>query len=394
MGLSIASHLLAFVVFRVAWWHVSFFNGFCGVVLFFLVLSAGLSLVAFVTIKPLVFHAVLAFRALSVYVIVYSFGPNVDIGIVLLIGFVFEVSTYLRFPTNCIVNIAVLGAGLVVHSAGVVAFAETLPTFVPDVLVGWAGLGVLTAVGGLMTYHRERLISAERDAMRFGDAVGELTRTQSEFLRIATTSKRDSAVEERNRITREIHDTVGYTLTNVMMMLEAAQDLVPDGFPGLREKLAGARKQTQLGLEGTRRALYLLRSRDQGDPIGLPAIQHMVDTFSRASGVAVDAEYGNMPMCTVPDTDAAIYHLIQESLINALRHGGATAVRVTMWVDAEDYRVTVRDNGGGCDVLEEGIGIRGMRERFGKLGGTLKAANVVDGFEITARIPRPGEDGV
>ena len=194
-------------------------------------------------------------------------------------------------------------------------------------------------------------------------------------------------MEERNRITREIHDTIGYSLTNVAMMLEAAQDLAKNGPQRLLEKLRAARLQIQQGLENTRRALYLLRDKEETEPIGLPAIQRMVSVFGRASGIQVDVEYGDLPLSSGNEMDGVMFHFIQESLTNAFRHGRASLIQVRFWRQNGEYRIVVRDNGVGAENISEGIGMTGMRERLGKLGGTLTVQNAADGFEIRALIP-------
>ena len=224
--------------------------------------------------------------------------------------------------------------------------------------------------------------------MRLDSAVTELSHAQDGLMDDATSTRMLSTVEERNRITREIHDTIGYTLTNVSMMLEAAQDLAREEPPKLIETLRSAREQSRQGLDDIRQALHLLRDKEERRPVGLVAVQRMTQTFARATGIRVEVEYGNMPMSCGEECDGVIYHFIQEGLTNAFRHGQATAIRVALWIEKRHYRISVRDNGTGAENLSEGIGLLGMRERLGKLGGTLMVRNVIDGFEIIASVPR------
>jgi signal transduction histidine kinase len=123
------------------------------------------------------------------------------------------------------------------------------------------------------------------------------------------------------------------------------------------------------------------------------AIQRIAEAFQTATGVAVRIEYGNLPRFFGNGLDRFIYRFIQEGMTNAFRHGMATSIRVLFWVQDRTLSVTIHDNGRGANNLQEGIGLRGMRERVNEFSGTFKAANVADGFELIARIPIPQEQG-
>ena len=88
--------------------------------------------------------------------------------------------------------------------------------------------------------------------------------------------------------------------------------------------------------------------------------------------------------------DSVLLRFVQEGLANSFRHGKASKVNISMWRTADEIRVSIRDNGDGVqdiEQIEEGIGLSGMRERFGLLGGGILFHNVADGFELTAIIP-------
>ena len=104
----------------------------------------------------------------------------------------------------------------------------------------------------------------------------------------------------------------------------------------------------------------------------------------------VRLDYGNFPENCGEEAASAFYHFIQEGLVNAYSHGKATNIRISFWRDDENLQVTMLDDGRGATELTEGIGIRGMRERFGKLGGTLNIEFPVDGFRLSATVPLNG----
>jgi signal transduction histidine kinase len=79
--------------------------------------------------------------------------------------------------------------------------------------------------------------------------------------------------------------------------------------------------------------------------------------------------------------------VVQESLMNSFRHGKASRVRIFLRRQDEDIVLKVSDNGMGAAIFVEGIGLAGMRERLGKLGGTLSARGVAGGFDVIASVP-------
>ncbi len=204
-------------------------------------------------------------------------------------------------------------------------------------------------------------------------------------------SAEDRALQsERNRITREIHDSVGYTLTNLSMMMEACRDLARGN---QKEKLDSlliqAKEQVLEALKDIRNTLHILRKEEVPAAEGIRAINKLVTTFSAATGISVQTEYGNLPWTFGEEIDGILYRIVQEGLANAFRHGKATQVRISLWVDAQDVWVHIHDNGRGLEVdtVREGIGLRGMRERVEANGGWIQLKKEEVGCTLSGRIP-------
>jgi signal transduction histidine kinase len=105
----------------------------------------------------------------------------------------------------------------------------------------------------------------------------------------------------------------------------------------------------------------------------------------------VDFQYGNTPWSFGETLDAVLYRLVQEGLTNSFRHGKATKIRIVFWSHEGELRITIWDNGTGSYSSDEGLGLRGMRERVEALGGSIDHHNTVDGYELSAVIPLGGE---
>ncbi len=250
--------------------------------------------------------------------------------------------------------------------------------------------GLPAGLGWVATLHRERVVELTARVRSLDSTIGRLARANREFQAYAGTVKSESAAEERSRITRELHDTVGYALTNVIVMMDAAKARAREEPESLDSLLDDVRAQSELALNDTRRILHLLRSVEQFERKGIDAIFQLTRAFEEAMGLSVELHVGNLPPTLGPRIDSVLFRLVQEGLTNAFRHGNASRVRITMWRASEEIRVSVWDNGSGLPAdgtVQDGIGMSGMRERFADLGGGISARNVPDGFQLSGTIP-------
>ena len=258
----------------------------------------------------------------------------------------------------------------------------------------WGDLLLLSLVGIIVTAllaawlngskRTERLIS---DLKRTKTSVAELSAANFGYSSFVQVAQAQAALEERNRITREIHDGVGYTLTNIMMLSETAIDQCAPDQKRLIESIETIRIQAKTGLYDTRRALHLLRSTGEDLPRGIDAIRHMLDIYQRATGIEARMEMLVRNQIVEDETIfLTVYRFIQEALTNAFQHGQATEVIVRLQKNSEWLIVSVHDNGSGLTTVTEGIGLQGMRERIDFLGGDISYESNI-GFTVIARIP-------
>ena len=331
------------------------------------------------------YRLLLAARAAALLVLGYRFRFAVELRLVLTASLLTEIGVYDPFPANLALQGAVLALLFV--------FYDLVGRSGPPIRAALAAEGFLLPglLGGavsLVTRYRERLLAEEDHARRLDETVSRLSDSNSRMQEFAFHAQEQSRVSERQRLTREIHDTVGYTLTNLIMMMEAATDLVLREDPrDLESIMQAAREQAASGLEETRRALRALR--EHGDPPlhGLRAIARLVETFETAGTVRVEVHYGNAPLSCGEAIDSALYHFVQEGLTNALRHGKASRIRISFWVGDGTLSVTISDNGVGSTDMKEGIGFAGMRERLDLVGGRLVAQSTGTGFRVAVAVP-------
>lgn len=250
--------------------------------------------------------------------------------------------------------------------------------------------GLPSALGWLLVSYRERIVLLTGRLRYLDNAVLRLSEANREYQVYAGTVRSESAAEERNRITGELHDTVGYALTNIMIMMDVAKTTLRQDPDSLESIIDKARDQSERTLNETRQILHRLRSVEEVERTGIDAISQLASAYKDAMGIKVELSMGNLKPSFGHRIDSALFRLVQEGLTNAFRHGNATKVRILMWQTADEIRVSVRDNGSGVFSeinASDGIGISGMTERFSKLGGVVRARKLSDGFELSGSIP-------
>jgi signal transduction histidine kinase len=239
---------------------------------------------------------------------------------------------------------------------------------------------------------REREL-AERDGeiRRQRELIDQVYLLNARFQEYALNAERKSAEEERKRITRDIHDIMGYTLVNLRVMLEVSLDLAGNENEKLSAHLSEAIRHTQEGLQSARKALRNLRAMEETGELWMNRVNRILTTFSGMTGVAIRVSWGNATYANCPRIKGAVYQFVQESLTNSFKHGEATEIDVDFSISgvAPDDRFLARvvDNGSGSKHVVPGIGFDGIRERVEQLDGSSGYRNLDGGFETWISIP-------
>lgn len=192
-------------------------------------------------------------------------------------------------------------------------------------------------------------------------------------------------LEERRAIAQQIHDLLGHSLTAATLQLEAAAELV-DREPGrAKDLLTGAAAKLREGIAQVREAVHQMRADVPG--LKRAEIQALLDRFRLDSGLVIRYQEEG-PVDILP---ASIWQVllgnVREGLTNIIRHARATQVEVTLKALPGMVRLEVRDNGIGCDNIQEGMGMAGMRERAQEHGGSLIVRSD-GGMQVITLIPR------
>jgi signal transduction histidine kinase len=190
-----------------------------------------------------------------------------------------------------------------------------------------------------------------------------------------------ATLNERNRLARDIHDTLGHYLTVVIVQIEAAIAMKQSDHERSLDSLRKAQGLAQKGLDEVRRSVTALRSPGETRTL-LESLQTLFEE-SHTSGVKVDFRSGGTPRKLAPAAELAVYRAVQEGLTNVRKHSQAKSATITLDYAERFVRLVIRDNGVGTSQAEPGFGLTGLRERVELLGGEVKIRTGPDqGFTL------------
>lgn len=214
----------------------------------------------------------------------------------------------------------------------------------------------------------------------------ELQNANEQLSEYADMAEKMAQTNERNRLAREIHDTLGHSLTGIIAGLDACLALVDVAPQEVKKQLALLADVSRDGMKDVRRSVSELRP-DEMERLSLNAsIRKMVTDMGKVSDTQIYFDAGGEKLEFGEDEENIIYRVIQESITNAVRHGHAGQIWVTLKRIDGEVLLEVKDDGIGCKELKSGFGTRHMKERIEMLGGTI-AFDGLKGFKVTAHIP-------
>jgi signal transduction histidine kinase len=264
--------------------------------------------------------------------------------------------------------------------------ARDLTSIVPGYLFV-AGFSYMMRAQSVQREHAEAL-AAEAAAAR---AALEVAHAQLQAY--AASVEELTVTRERNRMAREIHDTLGHYLTILAVQLETATKLEERDDPRLHDELTEARRVATECLAEVRRSVAALRPADPTARSFTEALHHLVAAFEAnapQTEATLDVEG---PVQALPtEIRLALYRAAQESLTNIRKHAQATKVLLRLRVEGDGAELTILDNGVGAsstaDGHEPGFGLVGMRERVALLGGNATSLPVAgQGWRVDVAIP-------
>ncbi len=237
-----------------------------------------------------------------------------------------------------------------------------------------------------------------RESRQRHQLIAELEAARTE---LAGAEHQAGVLEERQRLAREIHDTLAQGFTSIVVLLEAAEAATGPGPHPAQHYLDQARRTARESLGEARSFVWALQPQALETATLPEALGRLTERLSEEAGVTARAMVTGTRHPLAPDTEAAILRTAQEGLANIRKHAQASDVVLTLSYLADGVILDIRDDGRGFDpgaVGERrdgtGLGLLGMRARLAEAGGTLTVESAPgEGTTLVVELPASKEPG-
>ncbi len=247
------------------------------------------------------------------------------------------------------------------------------------------------------------------DDLLLAEAVAGVIAARLDSVYLARTLAESAATEERIRLARDLHDGVLQSLTGVGLRLEAVRRLIGDGLigdggTGVVERAVERVEDVQrlLTLEQRDLRFFIQELKPQpvtssGESAGLVRqVSELVQRLELEWGLGVELETAGLDAEIPEGLEREIYHIVREAMVNAVRHGEATRVKVGIRARTDRVALVVSDNGGGfpyggifshAELVRRNLGPRNLRERVSALNGTVSLESRRTGATLEILLP-------
>jgi PAS domain S-box-containing protein len=212
-----------------------------------------------------------------------------------------------------------------------------------------------------------------------------------QLMRLSQQSRQAAVAAERNRLARDIHDTLAQGFTGVIVQLEAAEDAISEGLVKEASKhMAHAGELARGSLQEARRSVRALRPQALEDKALSAAIEELLNKMTTGTGLKATLGVQGEPVDFSPVWGENLLRIGQEVLTNSLRHASASEFKALLSFEPNEVRLILRDNGRGFDPASahDGFGLLGIRERVQGMGGRLNIQSASgEGTTISIVLP-------
>ncbi|MBN9390030.1 MAG: sensor histidine kinase [Chloroflexi bacterium] len=233
------------------------------------------------------------------------------------------------------------------------------------------------------------LLQMEKSRREVERLASELTEANRKLREYSVQVEELATTKERNRLAREIHDSLGHYFTVINVQIEAARTIIQSDPPRGMDALAKAQSLTKEGLSEVRRSIAALRVSATENQSLAEAITKLVED-NRSAGIVTEFEVRGQPQTLQPAIEQTLYRAAQEGLTNIRKHAFASRVDLCLAYSPAQVKLSISDNGTGPAPQNEGkgFGLLGISERVNMLNGHLRTASAAgQGFTLEVEIP-------
>ncbi|OUP78611.1 histidine kinase [Erysipelatoclostridium sp. An173] len=213
-----------------------------------------------------------------------------------------------------------------------------------------------------------------------------INQVNKELQNYAAITEKIGENNERKRLAREIHDTLGHALTGIAAGIDACLAMIEINPQATKQQLEVISKVVRQGIKDVRNSLNKLRPGALEEHSFKEAIERMIDEFSSVSDLTIELNYQLNNIDFEKNKEDILFRIIQECITNALRHGHATFVGIDIYQEMDFLYLKIQDNGAGCKNIKYGFGLTQMKERVAIINGEIYFAGD-NGFLTIVKIP-------
>lgn len=202
----------------------------------------------------------------------------------------------------------------------------------------------------------------------------------------AAVSEKIAEDKERKRLAREIHDTLGHALRGIAAGVDACIAMIDINPQATKKQLMVISKVVRQGIVDVRNSLNKLRPGALEQHGFKGAIENMIEEFTSVSDLTISLDYRLDKVDFENTKEDILFRVIQESVTNAVRHGDATHIDISLYIEDNSLYLKIQDNGQGCEEIHYGFGLKQMKERLGMINGKV-AYDGHHGFLTIVTIP-------
>ena len=236
--------------------------------------------------------------------------------------------------------------------------------FVPMLIAG--------RVTGIIGVRFPQKRAFQKDEIELTRALAHQAMLAIQLMRLSEQSRQAAVVAERNRMARDIHDTLAQGFTGVIMQLEAVKGAIAlNNLAEATDRVERAGDLARVGLGEARRSVLALRPRSLQDTTLCLALDDLLKRMTNGSGLQAEFHLEGDEPTMAADWEEGLLRIAQESLTNTIKHAKAKTFRATLTIAPNEIQFRLVDDGVGFDLHaeHEGFGLVGMKERVDQIGG-------------------------
>ncbi len=197
-------------------------------------------------------------------------------------------------------------------------------------------------------------------------------------------------VKERGRVASEIHDSLGHSLTALIMHLDFLENVIDKDIEKAKIIIFKSQDLARNSMDGLRRAVYALKEEIYSNGLK-SAIDELIGNLATTNNIKINLNFEEEIEDISPDVKNVIYRTLQEGLTNGIKHGKATRFLIDIMMINDGIELKIKDNGNGCREIIKGNGLSNIEDRISRVHGrVIFSSTINDGFSIDVYMPLKG----